>query len=101
MRFKFRKAVFILFIFVVLAGIHLYIYTQNIGLKYRVTDLKIQLGEIVSRNRSLIRRVAEKENLDYIEKYARERLKMVYPEEVTYIAPSRSGPGKASKEANP
>jgi len=101
MKFGFRRAVFILFVFVVLAGIHLYIYTQNIGLKYRVTDLKVKLSEIVSRNRSLIGRVAEKENLDYIEKYAREKLNMVYPEEITYIVPSRSAPEKGSKEVNP
>ena len=101
MKFRFRRAVFILFVFVVLAGIHLYIYTQNIGLNYKVTDLKIKLSKIVSRNRDLIRRVAEKENLNHIEKYAREKLDMVYPEEVTYIVPSRSAPEKDSKEANP
>ncbi len=101
MKFKFRRAVFILSIFVVLAGIHLYIYTQNIGLKYRVTDLKVKLSEIVSQNRSLTGRVAEKENLDYIEKYAREKLNMVYPEGITYIVPSRSSPEKGSGEATP
>lgn len=98
---KFRRAVLILIIFVALAGIHLYIYTQNIGLKYKVTDLKIKLSKIVSKNRSMIIRVAKKENLHYIEKTAREKLDMVYPDEVNYILPSRSGAAKTSKEATP
>lgn len=98
---KFRRAVLILIIFVALAGIHLYIYTQNIGLKYKVTDLKIKLSKIVSKNRSMVSQVAKKENLHYIEKIAREKLNMVYPEEVNYILSPRPGPGKASKEATP
>lgn len=98
---KFRRAVLILIIFVVLAGIHLYIYTQNIGLKYRVTDLKIKLSKIVSKNRSMISQAAKKENLHYIEKIAREKLNMVYPKEVNYILRSRSGAAASSREAAP
>ena len=93
MKFKFRRAVFILIIFVILAGIHLYIYTQNIGLKYKITDLKIKLSELRSRNRKLISQVAKKENLPYIEKIAKEKLDMIYPEKINYILVSR--------EANP
>ncbi|KPJ63821.1 hypothetical protein AMJ44_13905 [candidate division WOR-1 bacterium DG_54_3] len=93
MKFRFRRAVFVLIIFVILAGIHLYIYTQNIGLKYKITDLKIKLSELRSRNRRLVSQVAEKENLPYIEKIAKEKLDMIYPEEINYILVSR--------EANP
>lgn len=101
MRFKFRKAVLVLIIFVVLAGVHLFIYTQNIDLKYKTTDLKIKLKEIRSKNRELISQVAKKENLPYIEKIAREKLDMIYPEKINYIRAPRHGSGRVSKEANP
>ena len=101
MRFKFRRAVFILIIFVVLAGIHLFIYTQNIDLKYKTTDLKIKLKDIRSKNRQLISQVAKKENLPYIEKIAREKLDMIYPEKINYILTPRHSSGQISKEANP
>ena len=89
MKFKFRRAVFILIIFVVLAGIHLFIYTQNIDLKYKITDLKIRLSGIRSKNRGLISQVAKKENLSYIEKVAIEKLDMIYPEKINYVLISR------------
>lgn len=89
MRFKFRRAVLILVIIFTLAGIHLYINTQNIDLKYKATDLKIKLNEIRSKNRNLGSRVAIKEDLSNVERIARERLKMFYPEEVNYINPQR------------
>jgi len=84
---RFRNAIFILITIVALAGIHLYINTQNIGLKYKVTDLKIKLAEIRSINRQLGSQVAKKEKLSYIEKIAREKLGMVYPEKINYILP--------------
>ena len=93
MKFKFRKAVFILLIFVILSGIHLYINTQNINLKYKVTDLKIKLAELRSKSRSLGSQVARKENLAGIEKIAKGKLGMIYPKTVNYLS--------VSKEATP
>jgi cell division protein FtsB len=98
MKFKFRRAVFILIVIVALAGIHLYIYTQNIGLKYRITDLKIKLGELRSKNRKLGSQVAKKESLVYIEKTAKEKLNMIYPEKVNYILYGSEHP---SRETTP
>ena len=85
MKFNFRRAVFVLVVFVVLSGIHLYINTQNIGLKYEVTDLKIKLSKLRSANRLLGSQVARKENLPQIEKIAKEKLKMVYPAKMNYV----------------
>lgn len=79
----------ILTVIFTLAGIHLYINTQNIDLNYKVTDLKIKLNEIRSKNRNLGSQVAIKEDLSNIERIAREQLKMFYPEEITYINPQR------------
>lgn len=93
MKFKFRRAVFILIVFVALAGIHLFIYTQNINLKYKITDLKLKFQEIRSKNQQVGSQVAKKENLSYIEKIAKEKLNMFYPKEVIYI--------QASNEAAP
>ena len=95
---KFRMAVFILAVFVVLAGLHLFIYTQNIGLKYRTTNLKIKLQEIRSKNRQSGSIVARKENLAFIEKTAKEKLDMLYPAKINYILPDT---GKSSTEATP
>ena len=94
MKFKFRQAIFILMVFVALAGVHLYINTQNIALKYKVTDLKIRLSEIRSKNRLIGSQVAIKEDLSRIEKYAREKLRMTYPKKINYIFP-----GLISKES--
>jgi cell division protein FtsB len=93
--FKFRRAVLILVIFLVLAGIHLFIYTQNIDLKYEATDLKIKLSEIRSKNRNLGSKIAQKEDLNYIEKVAKQKLKMIYPAKINYILP---GSAKDSKK---
>jgi len=91
---NFLRAVITLFIFVVLAGIHLYVFTQNVNLNYSVTDLKIKLGELRSRNRYLGSKVAEKEDLSVIEKVAREKLGMFYPEEINYILVTPEASGK-------
>jgi cell division protein FtsB len=86
---NFRRSVFILVVFSLLAGLHLFIFAQNISLKYRITDLKVKLAELSSRNRQLASQVARAENLGQIEKSAREKLGMIYPENVIYIVGSR------------
>jgi len=88
---SFRKAVFILIVFLVLSGIHLYIYVQNVALKYQITDLKIKLSELASRERDLKVKIAEKENLAVIEKIAREKLGMIYPEKIIYLLVTSEG----------
>ncbi|MBI5400321.1 septum formation initiator family protein [Candidatus Saganbacteria bacterium] len=85
MKFQFRRAVLIVLVFFILAGIHLFITTQNISLKYQVTDTKMKLNEIRAKNHELNGRVAAKENLALVEKQAREKLGMAYPEKIRYI----------------
>ena len=97
MKFKFRSAVAVLAIFVSLSAIHLFINTQNIGLKYKVTDLKIKLSELKNKNRAMGIQIAKKEDLSIIEKYAKEKLKMIYPDEINYVVI----PGHSSEEARP
>ncbi len=97
MRFKFRSAVFILVIFVILSVIHLFINTQNIGLKYKVTDLNTKLSELKNKNRALGIQIAQKENLALIEQYAKEKLKMIYPDKINYVVIQ----DHSSKEARP
>ena len=104
MKFKFRLAVFILAVLVVFAGVHLFFYTQNIGIKYRATDAKIKLQDLKSNNRALESQLAAQENLWSIEKTAKEKLKMFYPEQINYILPSEQGSKEATTsttEANP
>jgi len=85
MKSGFRRAVATLVFLVILAVIHLYIYTQNMNLKYSVTDLKIKLGNLRSKTRLLGSQVARQENLERIEKKARKELGMTYPRDVNYI----------------
>jgi cell division protein FtsB len=88
---NFRKYVFVIIFFLVLAGIHLFIYTHNIALKYRITELKIKLSELNSGNRALGSLAAKEENLAHVEKAAREKLGMIYPERIIYILETREG----------
>jgi len=85
---NFRKAVTVLLVFLLLAGVHLFIYAKNVSLKYQLTDLKIQLAELNSRNRDLSVKLARAENLPVIEKAAREKLGMAYPVKMNYLITS-------------
>jgi cell division protein FtsB len=99
---NFRRAVSILVVFLLLAGVHLFIYAQNISLKYEITDLKVKLSELNSRKRQLASQAAREENLNYVEKAAKEKLKMIYPERIIYILPSTLNQiGSGSREAAP
>lgn len=99
---NFRLAVSILIIFLLLAGAHLFIYAQNISLNYQITDLKLRLSELKSRNRQLAGRAAEEENLSRVEKTAKEKLGMIYPEKITYIvATGEAGPGPNRSGSGP
>ena len=86
---NFRRAVFVLTVFLLLAGIHLFIAAQNIGLKYQITDLKIQASELSSKNRRLNALASKEENLAAVEKTARKKLGMLYPEKIIYITGSK------------
>jgi cell division protein FtsB len=86
---NFRLATSILVFFLLLAGAHLYIYTQNISLKYQLTDLKVRLGELQSANRQLGGQIARGENLAFVEQYATRKLGMIYPEQIIYIVGTR------------
>jgi len=88
-KYKFRRAILILLLFVGLAAFHLFINTQNISLKYKLTDLKITLAELKTKNRLLAIDVARKENLKLIEQSAKENLKMSYPEKISYLVISK------------
>ncbi|MBU0501710.1 MAG: cell division protein FtsL [bacterium] len=95
-KYKFRRAILILIIFVILAGIHLAINTQNIDLKYNLTDLRAKSTKLQANNRSLAIEVARLEDLHSIEKLATEKFNMLYPSEINYLIK-----GSAVSENNP
>ncbi|OGC35448.1 hypothetical protein A2311_04590 [candidate division WOR-1 bacterium RIFOXYB2_FULL_48_7] len=70
---------------IVVAGTHLYFYNININLKYRITELKMQLADLNNQVRSLGGTAAQVENLAYVEKQAKSNLAMIYPEQMHYI----------------
>lgn len=88
-KYKFRRASLILVVFVIFSAIHLYVTTQNISLKYQLTELKIKLAELKSNNRLLGSQISARENLRTIEEKARQELKMIYPEKINYILVSK------------
>jgi len=86
---NFRLAVFILIFFLCLSGLHLFIFAQNMTVKYRLNEIKIKLGEVKSQNRILEVNLARAVNLGEVEKSAKGKLEMVYPEEILYIVGTR------------
>ncbi|MDI6731022.1 MAG: hypothetical protein QME05_00385 [Candidatus Margulisbacteria bacterium] len=101
MKFNFRMSMFILALLGSLAALHLFVYTQNMHLKYVLTDLKLKLNELNSKNCALEGAVAAKENLADIENKAKNQLGMVELEKINYIRPGQANSVKASGEANP
>ena len=98
---NFRSALTVLIVFLLLAGTHLFIYAQNISLKYKLTDIKIKIAEVNSANRILGSQVARAENLPEIEKIARDKLGMIYPENMNYIIAGKAIARTASEETSP
>lgn len=88
MKKEFRLAVSLLVFFVLLAALHLFIITKNIGVKYAITEVKIKLNDARSANRQVEGRITAGEDLGQVEKRAREKLGMVYPVRVNYIISS-------------
>ena len=100
MKFNFRMSMFILALLGTLAAGHLWVYTQNMHLKYVLTDLKIKLNELNSKNCALESIVAAKENLSLIENKAKGQLGMVDPEKINYIVPGRLDSVKTTAESS-
>jgi hypothetical protein len=71
-----------------LALVHLFIYTKNIGLHYETKQNKIKLRELHDQTRGLQGIIARKRSLYRIESVAKEKLNMEWPAEVTYVYPS-------------
>lgn len=86
---KFKQILMVIGFFLLLCGIHLFFNAQNIRLKYGLTDLKIRRQELISQNRELGTKIAIIENLDSIDQIAKGRLNMYYPEDITYVVPSK------------
>lgn len=85
---NFRLAVSTLTLFLLLSGIHLFIYAQNINLTYQNNDQKIKLGETLIRRRQLDGQAARGEDLPLIEQKAKS-LGLIYPEKIHYVIVSR------------
>ena len=95
---NFRKYLFVIIFFLVLAGVHLFFYARNITFQYQLTGIKVRLAELTSQNRELGGLAAKAEDLAYVEKTAREKLGMIYPAQVIYILGTREvGSGPATK----
>ncbi len=87
---KILRAFAILIVFVLLSVVHLAIYTSSIKTGYEIDELKSKLDKIRSENRYLNYLVAKGEALPRIEKLAKGKLNMVYPDKINYIIISTS-----------
>lgn len=96
---NFRRAVSILVLFLMLAGTHLFMFAKNVGLKYQITDLKIKLAELKDSTRAQRSLAASEEDLASIEKTAKTKLGMIYPENVIYIAGNATDQQSSSAKA--
>ena len=85
---KILRAFAILIIFVLLSAVHLTIYTNSIKTGYEIDELKRKLDSVRPENRYLNYLVAKEEALPRIEKVAREKLNLIYPEKINYIITS-------------
>jgi cell division protein FtsL len=79
------RAFAVLIIFVLLSVIHLAISTGSIKTSYEISELKQQLDAIKPKNRYLNYLVAKEEALPRIEKLAKGKLNMIYPEKMNYV----------------
>ncbi len=82
---KILRAFIILTVFVLLSAVHLTIYTNSIKTGYEIDELKRKLDSIRPENRYLNYLVAKEEALPRIEKAAKGKLNMIYPEKINYI----------------
>jgi len=85
---KTLRAFVILIIFVLLSAVHLAIYTNSIKTGYEIDELKRKLESLRPENRYLNYLVAKEEALPRIEKLAKGKLNMEYPEKMNYIITS-------------
>ena len=69
----------------------LYIYTQNITLKYETVRLKVKLKELKVSYRFLASKLSAEESLAKIESKAGSKLGMYPPENVSYIISTEEG----------
>jgi len=87
---KILKPFAILTVFVLLCAVHLSIYTSSIKTGYEIDELKQKFEKVRSENRYLNYLAAKEESLPRIEKLAKGKLNMVYPEKVNYMIVSTS-----------
>jgi hypothetical protein len=82
---NFRLAVSVLLVFLLFSGLHLFIFAQNMTVKFRLNEVKIKLAESQSRNRILEVNLARAQTMAEVEKTAKGKLGMVYPTTILYI----------------
>jgi cell division protein FtsL len=80
-----RRYIILVGLIVLLALVHLYIFTRSIGLKYNIARLRIEFSRHYQENRKLNNWVARAESLDKVERVATGSLNMFYPEKINYI----------------
>ena len=83
-----RSYVFLIIIVVILALVHLFIFTGSIGLNYDLVKKKEAFKKFYQENRRLNYLLARGESLDKVEQIATTKLEMIYPESVNYIIES-------------
>jgi cell division protein FtsL len=86
---KKRSTLLLILAAAALAMLHLYIQGRNIDYNYEYVKQRMKFLDLYNQNRYLSSQVAERGSLERIEKIAKERLDMVYADQIQYIIASR------------
>ena len=81
-------------ILIVLALLHLYIYTKNVGVNYEIEAMKTQFSDLYSENHYLASEISAQSRPDRIEDYAKNKLGMEYPVQINYLIVSQESSAK-------
>jgi len=80
-----KSYIILITIVLVLALVHLFIFTGSIGLNYDLVKKKVAFQKLHQENRRLNYLLARGESLDKVENLAKTKLGMIYPESINYI----------------
>lgn len=80
-----RWYIFLVTAVIILALVHLFIFTGSIGINYDLVKKKMAFQELHQENRRLNCLLARAESLEKVEKIATTKLDMLYPENMNYI----------------
>lgn len=85
---KYNRLVIMVLAAITLAMVHLYIQNKSIGLNYEYARTKVAFQQLYDQNRDYNNMVGQRSSLERVEKIAKEKIGMEYPENIRYVVGS-------------